>query len=197
MWLGKASSSQTSPILCSLGVATPSSLDGPWGLPQLKLIQCSLSFLLPLLLLTPKLPVFTGSMMTESVSYPTLRTLSPVFMYINVYSCGQTRHLPTSLRSFGRSFHLEAPRSMPELGLGLRSCLRHKGSYSFLGLLGTALLGGGGEAAALAEVNAYIGVGGACCTCLPNSHSCPQPQEQLQHWLDSVFLFTCPGRTLY
>lgn len=114
-------------------------------MPQLKLIQCSLSSLLPLLLLTPKLPVFTGSMMTESVSYPTLRTLSPVFMYINVYSCGQTRHLPTSLRSFGRSFHLEAPRSMPELGLGLRSCLRHKGSYSFLGLLGTALLGEGGR----------------------------------------------------
>lgn len=134
--------------------------------------------------------------MTESVSYPTLRTLSPEIIHKRL-QLWAGRHLPTSLRRFGPSFHLEDPRSTPELGLGLRNCLRHKGLCSFLGLLGTALLGGGGEAAALAEVNAYIGVGGAYCTCLPNSHSCPQPQEQLQHWLDSVFLFTCPGRTLY
>lgn len=57
--------------------------------------------------------------MTESVSYPTLRTLYESRNHIHkLHSCGQTRHLPTSLGRFGPSFYLEAPLSMPELGLG-------------------------------------------------------------------------------
>lgn len=134
-----------------------------------------------LLLLTPKLPVFTGSMMIGSMSYPIPRThLSPGNQ--KVYSCGQAQHLPSIWK-----LHFLC------LGwvMGLRGCLRGEGSCPTWASLGQLYWG----AATGRSQHLHWGRG-ACGTCLPNSRSHPQPQEQRQHWLNSVVALYLPWKDL-
>lgn len=144
VWLGKASSPQTNPLLWSLGVATPSTLD-LMSCPNLDSFNAvPLSF--PTLTTDPQTSCFHRKYDDRIHILPHPENSSES-RHQKVYSCGQAQHLPSIWK-----LHFLC------LGwvMGLRSCLRGEGSCSYLGLLGAALLGRG--LLPLAEVNTCIGV---------------------------------------
>lgn len=182
VWLGTASSPQTSPLLWSLGVATPYTLD-LMCCPNLDSFNAvPLSF--PTLTTDPQTSCFHRKYDDRIHILPHPENSSES-RHQKVYSCGQAQHLPSIWK-----LHFLC------LGwvMGLRSCLRGEGSCSNLGLLGAALLGGGAAATGRSQ---HLHWGrGACGTCLPNSRSYPQPQEQRQHWLNSVVALYLPWKDL-